>query len=201
MAVDTTAPSTYTAPLTGQVFENAAYVPEPTAEQVEASKDTRIAELEAQVAAQNKMGRNRLIATPEGERSIDDILAESQAYRVAQAADAIRAEQAHAARQEQLKYTHYRPDGSVAYAPEQVSRVALQPTMDAVEKAFGLGAHNWTPQQKAKATTNTQHMVDSADVTQYFGKTSIESKATALHKENPALYKLLKERALRERKF
>jgi hypothetical protein len=183
------------------ILDASAIVSGPTQAELEAAKDARITLLESQLAAQQLKGNNKLVQTSEGVRSIDDLVKESQAYREQQTASAIRHEQDSAARQEQLRYTNYRPDGSVNWAPERASTTPLHGTMSAVAAVVGLTAHNWTPQQKAKATTTTAAMVESAKVEDFFGRTSVESKATALHKDNPLLYSLLKERAKRERKF
>jgi len=169
-------------------------------EQVKADAE-RIAALEAAAAVQQQKGNNRLVMTDEGERSLDDILKESKAYRLQQEAASITAEQKLEARLQQLSQTRWKPNGEVGWAPDQVSTTPLYGTMSAVADKFGLLSNNWTTTQKAKAVTTTQAMLDSYNLEEYFGRKSDSIKSSELIRENPLLYKLLKEKAIKLNKF
>jgi glycerophosphoryl diester phosphodiesterase len=172
-----------------------------TPEELAKRQADRITKLEEQLAAQLQKGRNRLVQTDDGERSVDELAAEAKAYRIHQATEAIRVQQAADARAEQLKQTRWRPDGSVAWAPDQESLAPVHSTMESVAKEVGLRCHRWTTAQKAAAVTTRQSAVDNLPIEKYWGKTGSAVAAAELIEKNPLLYALGKKRALRENKF
>jgi hypothetical protein len=172
-----------------------------SAEETAKRKDDRIAALEAQVSAQQVRGNNRMVETPDGERSLDDVLKEATAYRLAQATEAIRQEQAAAARDEQLRQTRWKPNGEVGWAPDQETLTPICGTMGDVVKEVGLSAHKWSTAQKAIATTTRQSAVDALVLEKYWGNKSSAVAATELLEKNPLLYALGKKRALKEGKY
>ena len=58
----------YTNPVIGATLPNAGHIPTPTAEEITAAKDARIAELEAALAAHGKQAYKNPVELPQGEQ-------------------------------------------------------------------------------------------------------------------------------------
>lgn len=186
--------------LTPSSIHDTVIIPETIA--VEESTEAKIARLEAEIAEARTGNLKVLIQQADGTfKTFNELREEHRAYV---AENALVTEQARRILEEQQNRNpvgYSTDNGQITWRPQNFSERPLLSEDEAV-RLFGL--KRWaelTPQQQAKARTCTKSDVDKIDLSQIFGPTSSARRATELLKENPALYKLAKKKALDENKF
>lgn len=180
----------YTSSATGQTVPNHGYAPEATAEQVAASKDQRIAELEAALAEHAKQTHKSPVLLPDGEQlplkqarmELEDMSLEAQLeIRKAQ------------------RFVQELAEQQDAYLAQQpISAKPSLLTRESAELLMGKDAWKALPNAaKAAALDIRQADVDKLKVEDHFGPNTSRA-AHELSKANPALYALLRGKAVQK---
>lgn len=186
--------------LTPSSIHDTVIIPETIA--VEETAEEKIAKLEALLQEARTGNLKVPIAQADGTfKTFNELREEHRAHL---AENALVTEQARRILEEQQNRNpvgYSTDNGQITWRPQNFAERPLLGEDEAV-RLFGL--KRWaelTPQQQAKARTCTKSDVDKIDLSQIFGPTSSARRATELLKENPALYKLAKKKALDENKF